>query len=457
MTTHQYVIIALLIGTFFSASMLQFGREKVVHLTRLTWMGVGLVLVASTAIANPYLAAIGALIALNIKNHPQPNTYISTYLYPIGCLIAVYVAATIGLDRNAVVPLLLGVISIGFLTGLWGCYSLFFARWEQGYKHVLIVPAMGHELVARYQLTHPLWLKGAVLWEKMTMPLGLRLWIWESDLRIECGQMNPGHAQALAVVTASAAVGLAMTWHSWMLYAVPILLMPLLLVQQNQPPLWHPPYKRFSLTQGPLHLAIVGLSSLPLVFGVWGLLGAFLCVLGGFWYARRWDNDRMAVWKAIFVQYWVNQGWWVKLLGCGTGSWVYLHGDWIQAAQERGEESRATREIYTSAHNEYVQQLVEHGVVGLAAMMAFVVTSLYALAQNGPLGLAVYFPAVALASICVLHYPFDLYHEFMHLETVKTADGRLINVPQSKGIHGSSTMLILALLVLVLVELARWG
>lgn len=429
-------MIALLLATLYAASLLQYGREKLLHVTRMTWMAVGLVLVTACGVVNPWLTIMGVLIALNIKNHPKPSTYIQTYLYPTAAMMGVYSVAVHGLSAASVVPLLWGLVGFGLVLGLWGLYSLKFASFGQGYWHFF---------------------ESVSVWPWMRVLGNPRVFIWETNTRVECGQSNPLHTQAVSVISTACAIGLGLLGYTVAWWLIPVLLAPTVAVQLNQPPKGNISYRGFSLTQGPLHLAMVGVSALPLWLGLYGFYLACGVIAIGFYWAKQWDNNRVRVWRDILKGYWWEQGWWVKLLGCGTGAWVFLHSDWMEAAAARGESGREVRELYTSAHNEYVQQLTEHGLIGFGAMVAFVGTSLYALAHAGPLGLAVYLPAVALASVCFLHFPLDYYHEAMQLETVTTNDGRLVNIPKHVGHHGSTTTQMVALILLIVIELARWG
>lgn len=436
MILHEWVLVGLLLATLCAASLVQYGREKLVHVTRMTWMAVGLVVVTACGVVNPWLAVMGALIGLNVKNHPKPSTYIQTYLYPTAAMMGVYSVAIHGLTAASVVPLLWGLVGLGIVLGCWGCYSLTFASFGKGYWH---------------------YFESGSVWPWMHRIGNPRFFIWETNLRVECGLSNPLHTQAVSVMSAACAVGLGLLGSVVAWGLVPLLLVPMVAVQLNQPPKGDRTYHGFSLTQGPVHLAMVGLAGFPLWLGWRGVLLALCLVVAGFFWAKQWDNNRTTVWRDILVGYWWEQGWWVKLLGCGTGAWVFLHSDWMEAAAAKGKTGRDVQELYTSAHNEYVQQLAEHGLIGFVALVAFVGTSLYDLAHAGPVGIAVYLPAVVLASVCFLHFPLDYYHEAMKLETVKTDDGRLVNIPKHVGHHGSTTTQMVAVIVVILVELARWG
>jgi hypothetical protein len=226
--------------------------------------------------------------------------------------------------------------------------------------------------------------------------------IHEPHGHIESGQGNVNHAQGLAVVCMAAALGL-FAETPWLAVAVcMVLALPIVTTHATQAE-W--------VTQGLVHWAHVGMAMLPFVLG-WYTLMVYAVYAGAIvlaWYkgAIRADQGRIGEWIDMLRRAWWNQPWQVKLIGCGMRSWMRVS---MAKCRER---QRATgdmnQHVWTVAHNEYVQQLLEYGVAGLVCLIGLTLSVLLVSAQ---IHLGLYLVASALVSIAMISFPWTWIHEF---------------------------------------------
>jgi O-antigen ligase len=141
---------------------------------------------------------------------------------------------------------------------------------------------------------------------------------------------------------------------------------------------------------------------------------------------------RLAYWRdAIFLVWW-PEGWKHRLFGFGSQTWF--------AATIRMGEARRHPEVFTMAHNEFIQQLLEHGILGLVILCGYFVDALWRTAHGGPEGQAVFLIGMVWIGIALVNFPFAWYHEY-HPST-----------EQQQRWYGSPTLNAWAFITVLLVE-----
>lgn len=96
------------------------------------------------------------------------------------------------------------------------------------------------------------------------------------------------------------------------------------------------------------------------------LLGMILLLMGKIEYT--WGSGRGGLWTLALYSF-QKGDWWQKLFGVGPdcyAEYVYTHFDTSKYIQQLG---RWANSIFTNAHNEWLNQLVNTGLTGLAAYM----------------------------------------------------------------------------------------
>lgn len=374
------MLLGLLLLTLLMASLAGPGREGYDLKNRVHWWAVGLCLLIASQIANPYAAVLMALCALGLTNAYQPSRLLQ-YVWAMATVGGVYAALSPAMRPWMVEPVLWMLVAITSCLGLWGLYSMRRLR-----------------LCSKYERIWPIW-----------GPFKIRLYEPVRDIGIECGQGHPNHLQCVQVLGIAAVIGLGVLGYWWLWLLIPLLYVPIQASQRFAA--WNQP------TQGVFHLLnlAVGGAALQLGAGLGvALVGSYavgLVILARPWNLRthEWaDNGRLEVWVRMLKR-WVSQPWLCWIFGIGTGSWVITHVE--QLTTEHEQERRNNLILFTAAHNEYLQQLVEYGVVGLAALLLYVGTALEFLAHAGPVGMALFYPALACCSFALVNFPWTFYHE----------------------------------------------
>lgn len=414
------------------AVLASFCREGRIPNMRLTWLGVGLVLTEATLMPNPFLAVVVAMVPLSVLlRYDKPSEAVPTFLFPTAAFGGAYLAAIHTLTVQDVPVLLWLLTGIGLVLGLIAVYSFRYSRYgmENG-------EFIGHGF-----------------WHSYELPWGWKLRLFEADLRAECGQLNPIHLQGLSALSTASCTGL--WWMGclsglalWLL--MPLLLLPIWLVQYNQRVRWHP-------TQGLVHLAALGGAISTLVWGRYGLLGAVACGILAFPFLLRHSNGRWEAWTGMLRHAWWRQPWGVKLFGTGAGSWVHLYRDMkYQEAVDHHGQQPTNDGLFTSAHNEFVQQWVEYGILGGVGLLGYCGLSLAALLGGGAAAQAVAGCGAVALSIMFFHFPTDLYHEVIY-EDAKAVQGsdKIVMEMTNFNQHGSPSLLAMFWVVAVLVEISR--
>ena len=355
------LILLLVLGTCASC-----GWERKETMNREVWFWLLLLLAISLLFPNRWLGAVTACVAVGMLLCRDSWVLLRSVLIPALALASTYLALAPSMERWMVRPVLWTGVGIGVYLGIRCAVSL--------------------------------WLGRAYAWR---LEGWWGVWKWQETgdrwSAPTCGQWNLMHLRALCAVTLAALAGLCLLDQWWALAAAPLCLVPLL------PRDWQdgPSQQETHLHQGWLHLSVVGLALLWF-WHPWLSLGGGLA--GGAVGLRRWsqwDSGRSHYWRQALRQWW-REPWLVRLLGYGTGTWMTV-------TRSIGEQHR---ERFTTAHNEFVQQVVEHGLVGLGALMGFLGTTLWRCAAAGPEGRAVALLGLVLCSIAFVNFPWTLPHDY---------------------------------------------
>lgn len=220
---------------------------------------------------------------------------------------------------------------------------------------------------------------------------------------MNAGQGNAMHVQAIAAIATAACIGLAMQdW--WLWGVVPAVVWPIVRTQFLDP--------NRHLTLGPLYLGALALGWLSLSWPLIVIPVATVAFLVGFLWA--WPKSplwsgRKEWWTAGLTYWWINAAWWQKLLGFGSDAWIvfsqkYL-GD-IQRYSKAEVHAGFSHVVMPHAHNDYVQILFDRGLIGLGALVGYILTSLWMLAGAGPNGQALFLVGVTLCAIAFGSFPW---------------------------------------------------
>ena len=272
-------------------------------------------------------------------------------------------------------------------------------------------------------------------------------------------QENQNNVQAVAAICVCAALGYALIspWWAWTL--VPVTLMPIAITQYIAAR-----QQGFTVTMAPVVLMGLALMTLPLFIGWWSLLAFFPAGIGlvlgcgqALRYERWWDSGRVRLWfHMLFIGWWrwglsnadirriaqtgINEqgrplsrheqkqllfqhNTFVRLFGRGWQSWMPFQNHLLEVANASRKERQhgltgklaqtdvlQTEYFLSTAHNEFVQLLFEHGAVGLLLLSGYIVTSLWDLAHGSLEAQAVYLVAVGVCGVASMLHNLSIYH-----------------------------------------------
>jgi len=236
----------------------------------------------------------------------------------------------------------------------------------------------------------------------------------DGGLRVLCGQAHPCHLTTLSAFSMAAAAGLVWLGQWWAIPALIVCYLPIHLVYlagSLEHKAGHPKVGHLGL----VGLVIAGVALVSLMTSgiliVTGLVVAAVMT----WQVKPWrdadrqveatwwDSGRLAYWRDVITRCWWTFGWKHRLFGFGTCTW-FLKTCMMGDARHKV--------VYTTAHNEYLSQLIEHGIVGLAVMLAYLGEALWRNLQGSPEQQAVILLGAAWCAVAVVHFPATFYHEY---------------------------------------------
>lgn len=229
---------------------------------------------------------------------------------------------------------------------------------------------------------------------------GTPFWIYDNDKtpQLRGGQGNPNHYDALVGLSVAAGAGLLHLGYGWPL--------PCLVLMVTASLLHH------EVTQGHVYFGATALGLGLLAHPDWPVVVIFsgIGVAGLLWW-RPWRlrgphtiaSGRIDCWL-MMLKIWWRGGWKIRVCGYGTGSWLH------RSIQHRTASHQADKmAIWTVAHNEFVQQLFEYGLLGMLLLMGLVGSLLWAAWQAGPLGEAVWLVGLVACAIASLNFPWTWF------------------------------------------------
>ena len=358
--------------------MAQGGRATCDMWNRCTWLvfGCGMALVLGMWQINPYAAGGMAMIVTGSLTVAPWEQAFPRSLYPAYAAAGAWLVLAPLMTPAMVLPVLCAFVALGCWCGAWALCS----HWK-GQK--------------AYQ----------IVWGKFFfLPRPLFCWHEDSPTHLKAGQGNSNHLQSVAVLAVASCAGASLLWSPVIFLALPLLMLPLLL-RVN---------KEGVFSQAHVHLLSAWVSIVAVLWlsGRMALLFLSGYVLAGVLVAkpwrgenRGWDGQRFRLWNVVIREIWWPMNWRRRLFGVGTATWEPLTGP--VTMQKIG------GVVFTTAHNEYVQFLVEHGIVGLIALTAYLFNALFRLWHGGAEGQALLIVAITLCSVAMANFPWSWFHEIM--------------------------------------------
>lgn len=349
------------------------GWDQLEMRNRESWHWTGMLLLEIAFMPNVYMAAILAVFTFGLFQIGRSWFVLRTLVMPVTGLAGAYILLA-GLMRPWMIePVLWALVFVGCVLGAWGTFS-----WWHHHEYRYLLPKQ---------------LSWFGYWGIYEYEAGTRATM--------CGQGNMMHLLAIQSLAIAAATGLALGYTWWALLAIPLCLVPMYMCHWSGKGYPH---------SGVMYLAVIGLGVLLLWWPIVAEASAVLIVLGVVAFLKPWrfehgwmDSGRFLYWRDALLVWW-RQGWRVRLLGFGTGTWFLATASMIPAQRHP--------RVFTAAHNEYVQQLVEHGMLGLVVLCAYLIDALWRTSQAGAPGAAVFLVGLVLCAVATVNFNWTMYHEY---------------------------------------------
>lgn len=385
----EYSLVAILLVIVVMASLASCGWDIYEMRNREVWWWTGILSVEISMLDNPWMAGLLAIFVVGLFQIGRSWFLLHTVIMPTAGLAGAYLICARSVEPWMLIPVLWAMGTVGSALGAWGLFSYwkgekFTINWlEQGW--------CGHWGIYDHHMPEAPYL---------------------------CGQGNMMHLASMSSLCVAAVCGLL--WlGQWSAFGLlPLCLAPLVLAQLPNV------YTKFHPHQGILHVFTLACAVFLLLWP-WPTLGTVAVLGTGFLvYAKPWaidhwdwwDSGRLSYWKDVVRYIWwpralrapgwpgLLRTWQHRLLGFGTGSWFPAT---VCMANNKKHPS-----ILTNAHNEYLQQLVEHGIVGLVILVGYLADTLWRLSQGGPIGQAGFLIGAVWCSIALVNFPWTYYHEW---------------------------------------------
>lgn len=379
------------------------GRDLHEKRARMTMIGMGAGLLIASFMPNYWLSAYTVLFVLGLFRVPSPTDRLPLTVYPALLFAALYALLAPLSARHWLPPVLWTIVACGLILCAWWGVTLTnrgFSNWTWqigpfSLQHQSINYG-SYDYVLRYR-------ERTLLRIYEHQPSGN-----ETPL-FSLGHGNMNFAQGLAGCAAAASVGLILLGSRWAWPAFLLVSLPLVKIKGRW---WE--WGHFS--QGWLYLSVIGLAVLIVHIGAW-LIAPVLLLGSGLtvwvWQTHpHWLSGRPLMWRWGW-EVWKSFTWKGKIMGAGPESWIHIFQRDCEMGAERIKEHKA---FATHSHNEFVNALVETGVVGVVLMLGYLGTTLWALLQHGTDGAAVFVLGVFLITCACISFPWSLYHEVAFLD-----------------------------------------
>ena len=418
-------------------AMAQGGRDICDMLNRCSWLTFcgGIAVAFMVGRQNPWAGlCMGFIVTGMMTTIPWSQT-IQRSGEPAVMAAAAYLALTPLVTPVLLLPILWIFVAIGCWMGAWTVFS-------------------GWQGKVAYQLVWGQWFG--------VLPRPMFCWHEDSPTHLKAGQGNSNHLVCAAILCIAASVALVTLGYWPVLLTWPLLLQPLL-ARIN---------KEGVLSQGHVHLVSLGVAYLAITLSTGASATAVLLAygVGMLVLVRPWqprpmghlDGSRFLMWNIAVTECWWPQGWRRRLLGVGTGTWESLTAE--------ATIKKIGGVVFTTAHNEYLQWMVEHGLLGLLVLIGYLLDALVRLWMGGPEGHALFLMAIALCSIAATNFPWSWFHEIPQPPTCTTCALRVMppgapapdgfcHCPEPRQLRptqpyyvGSPTLVAMSLVIGILVE-----
>lgn len=356
---------------------------------------------------NHWLGAYTALFVVGLFRVPSPYDRLHFTVWPALTFAALYALLAPIVTEAWVIPTLWAIVACGGILSAWLAVSL----WKDSGTYDLVCTWRGYT-----------WLH---LYEHQPH--------WNATPLYSCGQGNMNFAQALAGVACASSVGLVLMGSQLAWLAVVITALPLIKIKGHWLE-WPTP------SQGWAYLLVIGCAVAVVAWGLPALLLSACLLIGlAIWSWRTYQHvwsGRPEIWGWGW-QVWKDMSWRGKLFGGGPESWINIFKRDVQNASVRLGKQTA---FATHAHNEFLHELVERGVVGVVLILGYLATTFFGLFHAGPMGHAVFVVGAAYVACMGVSFPASLYHE---LALVNTEQGDLTG-------HGMPPMNTIGLAIVLL-------
>ena len=357
---------------------------------------------------NYWLAVYTCVFVLGLYRVPSPADRLPLTVYPALMFAALYVLLSPLVTVAWVVPTLWSIVACGVILTLWWAFSM---ALSVGHYDKL-VQFRGRTFLHIYE-HQPAW--------------NLKPFFC-------CGQGNVNFAQALAGAAVAASVGLILMGSGWAWLALAITVPPLIKIHGK----W---WERPEPSQGWGYLVVIGIAAIGAQFGPVALFvgGAALVALTLWtWFQRPalWSG-RHEMWE-WGLQVWWDMSWKGKLIGAGPESWLHIFQQDVQHMDARLSKQKA---FATHSHNEFVNALVETGVLGTVCLAGYCLTAMYGLYQHSPEGAAVFVLGSFFISCMMISMPSSIYHEVAFMDREGSVTG-----------HGMPPLNVIGLAIVLLAE-----
>lgn len=432
------VVMILIFSTFAARGIGQ--RDDIWN--RLGWTALGACLLLALSARNPWAGALIALHGLGLMFLTNATAVLRLTIYPSMLYIAGYLVLAQLLERWMVEPILWTFAGLGFLLACWCCYAL---TREDGFQDPLPWPFLIYEPHAQSprggqgQFNHAQALAAlafaaalGLLWigrpaAGVLLPiLLLPIWICQNN---EAGAVR--HPSQGLVHIVVALLGVMMLFH--MELGLTVLGMAAAAIVMVARP-WDP-RKDWWDSQRFAHWKLALAEIWAPVIVVPDIKGRFFThfqaverieqamaehkmdkLAGDVLLGKEEQaiKDATALMKYIgnMEQTPEERAWaigelrekdrarcWQRwLFGFGTGTWYTLTLPFTSTRQKGL--------FYVTAHCEFIEQLVEHGVIGLVVLLGYLGFGLVRCFTGGPEGQAVFLMALTMCSIAAVSFPW---------------------------------------------------
>lgn len=374
----ELVVVIGLIVTLVMASLASPGWDVLEMRNREVWWWTGILTTEAYLIENTYMSIVVALIVLGLFRIGRSWFILRSFLIPVTGLAGAYAVLTPLMQPWMIAPVLTAGMAVGCALGAWAALGLLVT--ERPFNYVAPNGWWG------------MW----GVYEHCQTPM-----------RHLCGQGNTMHLSGVSALGTSCAVGLGLMGRWWAWCVVPLCLLPILAVTRDQS-------SRIWFNQGTLTLGVMAWAVVMVYWPILGLgllLMAVMAIVSAVLRAHPWrpgmgwyDSNRLAYWRDAIELCWWPCGWRKRLFGFGSHTWL--------VSTIRIVAPRQHPEILSSAHNEFIQQLLEHGLIGLVALLAYLGDALWRAWHGGPEGQALFVIECVWCAIAMVNFPAVWYHEY---------------------------------------------